>query len=388
MSTDRRSVSWSGIAVVSVRSKETTQNATYELLQILGEITAVTLLTTAISPDSRIHDETEVVELSSTGTGRTLLTTAGRFVLNQVRMCRAIAYRNEDAVLFFGATAYVVPILFARLVGKVVILEPRGDVPLTLRLRWQENNPAPVAATAATAVRLLEHAGYLFASAIITYTPSMADELGLDRYEQKLYTSGARHVPTEEFAPDVPFADRERRVGFVGRLDVEKGTDTLAAVIERLPRDVGFVFVGDGPHRETIQRRLAADVREGRVEFTGWVDHEEVPAQLNRIKLLVMPSAPTEGLPSTILEAFACGTPVFATPVSGIRDVVQEGETGFLMDDTDPAGLADRIVEILDRPDLPEIGDRCRAVAESTYSFDGTVERYEQMLAAIDRATR
>jgi glycosyltransferase involved in cell wall biosynthesis len=48
-----------------------------------------------------------------------------------------------------------------------------------------------------------------------------------------------------------------------------------------------------------------------------------------------MPSAPTEGLPTTILEAMACGTPVYTTPVLGVLSVVRDGETGFLMTDID-----------------------------------------------------
>ena len=87
------------------------------------------------------------------------------------------------------------------------------------------------------------------------------------------------------------------------------------------------------------------------VEVTGWVDHEEVPAELNDLRLLVMPSEPTEGLPTVILEAMACGTPAYATPVSGVPDVVRERRTGFLMSSRDPDGIAADIEAILDRED-------------------------------------
>jgi glycosyltransferase involved in cell wall biosynthesis len=99
-------------------------------------------------------------------------------------------------------------------------------------------------------------------------------------------------------------------------LEVEKGVSTLISAAKRLSEDVFFLFVGDGSFRTNAESHLADEIDAGRVEFTGWVTHDEVPAKLNQLKLLVMPSEPTEGLPTIILEALACGTPVYATPVS------------------------------------------------------------------------
>jgi glycosyltransferase involved in cell wall biosynthesis len=120
----------------------------------------------------------------------------------------------------------------------------------------------------------------------------------------------------------------------------------------------------------------------------GWVDHDEVPAELSRLRLLVMPSRPTEGLPTTILEALACGTPVYATPVSGVPDVVREGETGFLMDSREPADITAGIEAILARDDLDEVSRRGRALVEEEYSLAAAVERYRAILTAATRDDR
>ena len=72
------------------------------------------------------------------------------------------------------------------------------------------------------------------------------------------------------------------------------------------------------------------------------------------MKLLVMPSY-YEGLPATVLEAMACGTPVLATGVGAIPDIVKEGETGFIIGDLSPERLADDIVRALGHPELPLI---------------------------------
>jgi glycosyltransferase involved in cell wall biosynthesis len=371
-----------GVCVVTLRASEANQNATHELLDILSAFTSAALLTAGLTQDASLRDEYEVVELADTGSGRGLFSMLLRFPLNQLRLSRAIAAREEDVILFFGPTAYVFPVLFARLWGKTVIVEPRGDVPLTLKLRWAETVPGPVASSLAWCVRRLERLSFRIAHAIITYTPSMADELGLDRYEQKHYTRGARHVALDRFDVSTSFDDRDDRIGFVGRLDVEKGVPTLAAVAESL-EDISMTFVGDGSFRDDLEARLTRQIENGQVESLGWIEHSDVPDQMNRFKLLLMPSEPTEGLPTTILEAFACGTPVFATPVSGVPDVVREEETGFLMREEDPEAIANRVQEILARDDLSEISANARSLAENEFSFDRTVQRYREMFEAI-----
>jgi glycosyltransferase involved in cell wall biosynthesis len=371
------------VCVISIRARETTQTATYELMEIIGQITGVSLVTVLLSDESPIFEEFEVVELAERGTGRTLGSAIVRFAKNQFRMCRELLRRDEEIVLFYGATAYLLPVLFARLVGRTVVLEPRGDVPLTLKLRWAEDVPEPLAAGAAKAVWLLERLSYHAASAIIAYTPAMASELGLDAFGEKLYTSGARHVDVDRFSPETPYDEREPMVGFVGRLEVEKRIPELVEIAKALAPEVRFLFVGEGSCREAVEARLSDEIDRGEVEVLEWVPHDEVPDQLNRLKLLVLPSQPTEGLPTTILEAFACGTPVYATPVSGVPDVVREGETGFLMTETDPSALATGIERILDRQDLGRISQRARALVVEEYSFQASVDRYREMLAAI-----
>ena len=376
------------VCVVTHPLSSAGENATRSLLDILGALTTVALVTADLPVDSEIRDRHEVVELTRRGAGDSMPVAAARFLLNQFRMCRELADRDEEVIVFFGATAYLLPVLLARLLGKTVLLQPRGDVPLTLRLSWEQRVPAPAARFLAGAVRTLERLGYAVADGAITYTPSMARELGLNPDAPDVYPNGARYVRTDEFRPRIPFADRERRVGFLGRLDEEKGVRELARVARRLPDDVTFSFIGDGDLRGWLEAELAAEIDSGRVEMRGWVDHDEVPAELSRLRLLVMPSQPTEGLPTTILEALACGTPVYATPVSGVPDVVREGETGFLMDSREPGDIATGIEAILARDDLGTVSHRGRALIESDYGFDAAVSRYRAILTTATREPR
>ena len=385
---DEESGDFPDVCVVTHPLGAAGENATRSLLSILASITSVSLVTADLPADSSIRDRHEVIELSKEGPGASISVAAARFFVNQIRMCRTIARQDEEVILFFGATAYLLPILFSRLLGRTVVLQPRGDVPLTLRLHWEQRVPGAVARVLAGAVGLLERAGYRLSDAIITYTPSMAKELGLDRYEEKLYTEGARYVDTDRFYPKVSYEERDQVVGFLGRLDEEKGIRELADVAKRLPENVTFVFAGDGELREWLEEELTAEIESGSVEVLGWVDHEEVPDVLSRFRLLVLPSQPTEGLPTVILEAMACGTPAYATPVSGVPDVVREGETGFLMEEIDRKTVAIGIEVILEDENLRETSQNGRKLIEKKYSFEAAVKRYTAIITRLSRVSK
>jgi glycosyltransferase involved in cell wall biosynthesis len=373
-----------GVCVVTHPLSAAGENATRTLLDILATIGSVSLVTADLPEESSIREERELVELTSKGAGERLPVAAFRFLVNQLRMCLVLRKRPESVVLFFGATSYLLPILFARASGKTVLVEPRGDVPLTLRLNWERRLPAPVARGLAGLVDLLESGGFAAAHRVVTYTPNMARELGLDPESERVYPYGARYVDTERFSVQVPFSDRNDIVGFVGRLDEEKGIRKLAAVAKRLPEGVTFRFVGDGPLYDWLADELADETEAGAVELTGWVDHDDIPRELNRMKLLVLPSHPTEGLPTTILESMACGTPVYATPVSGVPDVVRDGETGFLMSEREVETMVRDLRRVLSADeDLVSISARGRVLIEDEYSFSAAQVRYRELLSSL-----
>lgn len=372
-----------GVCVVTMRGGATPQTATYLLLNVLSELTMVSLVTVELSENSEIHGEYDVSEISAGATGSNLFSTMVRFLLNQVRICGELRRTDKDVVYFFGGLAYVAPVLFSKVIGKTVVVQPRGDVPLTLRLRWEERFPKPIAQFLGGVVRVLEGITARASDRIVTYTPAMAEELGLDRFDEKLYPDGTRYIETERFSPKIPYEDRERCVGMVGRLDIEKSVEELAEAVPTLSEETKFLFVGDGSLRDDVEADLHDEIRQDQVQITGWVDHDKIPEYLNQMKLLVLASEPTEGLPTVIQEAFACGTPVYATPVSAVPDVIKQGETGFHMSDKRPVTIAEEIEEILDRDDLSEISQKCREFAVEQYSFRASVERFRLLLADL-----
>jgi glycosyltransferase involved in cell wall biosynthesis len=373
----------SGVCIVTQPQRSQNKDHAHDLADIIAAITSVSMLTANLPSESTLQADHEVIEFSSVGTGEHVGIEAARFVFNQVRLCAALRRRDERTVLFFGTTSYLLPVLLSKLIGKTVVILPRGDVPLSLRLRWEDRLADRLARVLAGAVSLLERMNYLFADAIVTYTPAMAEELQLERYKKKLYTTGARFVNTEQFDVQVPFEQREQVVGFLGRLDVEKRVPELSAAAARLPDNIRFVFVGDGDYRELLEQELSKEIEAGSVDVVGWVNRTEVPEQLNRMRLLVVPSHPTEGLPTAILEAMACGTPAYATPVSGVPDVVRHEETGFLLERVTAPTVANEIESILEHEELDAISQQARRLIETHYSFEAAVERYDRILQQI-----
>jgi glycosyltransferase involved in cell wall biosynthesis len=210
----------------------------------------------------------------------------------------------------------------------------------------------------------------------------MASELQLNQYKHKLYPNGARYIDTDQFDIRTPFQERGTVVGYVGRFEEGKGVKTLAEAVPQLPNDIVGRFTGDGPLAEELTADLAAEIEQSRVEMNGWVDHEDVPVELNRLQLLVLPSE-SEGLPTIVLEALACGTPVYATPVSGVPDVVQDGKTGFLNPNIDATTLAQDIERILYEEPLGEISENGRSLIEKEYSLKAATGRYRSILVEI-----
>ncbi len=372
-----------GVCVITHPLGAAGENATRTLLDILAEVDSVSLVTADLPTNSSIHDNREVIELTQKGSGNSVLVAATRFLFNQLRMCAVIRQRPEDITLFFGATAYVLPILFARAIGKTVLTEPRGDVPLTLQLNWEQRMPNALARALANGVRLLEWIGFMTAHTVITYTPNMARQVGLDPDSPSVYPHGARYIDTERFRSRTPFEKRDTLIGFVGRLDEEKGVRSLAAVAKQLPDGVTFRFVGDGPLYDWLEQELSEEIRAGQIELTGWVDHEDIPNELSQMRLLIMPSEATEGLPTTILEAMACGTPVYASAVSGIPDVIQTGQTGWLIDNDDPQSMSDEIVAIINSTEIHIVSTKSREMICKQYSFEQAYNRYESLLSKI-----
>lgn len=132
---------------------------------------------------------------------------------------------------------------------------------------------------------------------------------------------------------------------FIGNLETVKGPDVLleAANLMKLnDKEIILYYVGKGRLMKVLREKCYRYGLEKYIFFLGTVDHNNMCEVLNSADLLIVPSR-NEGVPNVILEAMACKTPVVATRVGGIPEVVIEGESGFLVEPENPDELAKAI---------------------------------------------
>lgn len=357
------------------------ESQTLSLCRIIDAVAMVRILSLNIPRDSQLREEYEVIDAASCGTmPDSIVGAALQFAINQIRLGFAIRRMDVDIAVFYGCTTYALPMGIARLSGVDVIAEPKGDVSEACFQQWSESTATPIANVLCGIVKLLERAGFAVATGVATYTPGMARSVGLDPEADSVYADAARYVETDEFTLERELEDRPDRVVFIGRLDAEKNVDVIRKVAVSMP-NIEFVFVGDGPQREHLEDAAS------NITVEGWQPHDRIPTYLNSAKALILASDDAEGLPTVILEAYACGTPVVATRVAGVPDVVSDDFTGYLVDAPEPGELQTALRRLVYHDNLPTISRNCRQFVEQQFSHDAAIDRYATMFTKLTSRT-
>ncbi|MFY9579949.1 MAG: glycosyltransferase family 4 protein [Gaiellaceae bacterium] len=173
-------------------------------------------------------------------------------------------------------------------------------------------------------------------------------------------------------------------VGWVGRMTAVKRTDdVLDGFKQLLERGVGatLCLVGDGPDRPALERRAHELGIMRETLFLGY--QEDVGPLYAAFDALVLPSG-NEGTPVSVIEALAAGTPVVATRVGGVPDVVRDGEDGFLVEPGASDELAERLAHLAGDPDLRKrFGDAGRARVLPRYAVDRLVDDVDRLYRAL-----
>ena len=178
-------------------------------------------------------------------------------------------------------------------------------------------------------------------------------------------------------------------VGWVGRMTAVKRTDDVLEAF-RLLREEGvdacLCLVGDGPDRERLEERA---LELGVIRDTLFLGYQEdVAPYYAAFDALVLPSA-NEGTPVSVIEALAAETPVVATRVGGVPDVVREGEEGFLVDAGDTAALAERLMRLAHDVDLRRrLGESGRGRVLKRYAVARLLEDIDLLYRELLRAAR
>jgi glycosyltransferase involved in cell wall biosynthesis len=175
-------------------------------------------------------------------------------------------------------------------------------------------------------------------------------------------------------------------VGAVGHLAAHKGHEVLIAAAGRLRhegRGFRFLIVGSGEREAALRRQIEATGVGEIFRLLGF--REEVAEILPALDLLAFPSLSGEGSPAALKEAMACGIPVVASDISGVREVVRSGEEGWLLPPGDPESLSAAILQFASQPGLAlECGRRGRLRCRE-FGVERMVERTESVYREILR---
>jgi glycosyltransferase involved in cell wall biosynthesis len=189
--------------------------------------------------------------------------------------------------------------------------------------------------------------------------------------------------------PELPARDALRTeldlagptLAFAGRLGPQKALGVALDALASVP-GVTFVVAGDGPEREVLEQRATELGIAERVRIVGSLPRDEVLRLFRACDAALLSSA-WENLPHTVLEALAVGTPVIATAVGGVPEVVTDGENGLLVPPGDPVALAGAIRRFLGDAELRE---RLAGAAQGSvagYTEESVFARIEEELVRV-----
>ena len=300
-------------------------------------------------------------------------------IINYIYMQFRISYASLkllkiiDLWIFFSGEGLILPLLTIKLFKKKVMLVIAGS--------YEKESKAKKDVTFKV-VSILANISYVLSDNIILYSKSLIKDWGLEKYRSKILIANKHFVNYNVFKAKKSLNERENLVGYVGRLSEEKGVLNLLEAIPGILEEADknrFLIAGDGPLYNKIKKYLDEKNLNGKVKLAGWIPHDKLPDCLNELKLVVLPSY-TEGLPNLMLEAMACGTPVLATPVGAIPDMITDGETGFITENNSPECIAENVIRALEHPDLERIVENARARVEREFTYEAAVERYREIL--------
>jgi len=210
----------------------------------------------------------------------------------------------------------------------------------------------------------------------------------LTDFAKQLFIDSSLGVPAEKYVTKPNFAATDERRDqpmdqsetdhflFIGRLTEEKGIDILLKAFAGT--DFRLQVVGDGPLRNTVMDAVRTSPN---ITYLGALERAAITPLLTSCTALIFPSIWYEGMPMTLLDAFAAGTPVIASDLGAMRSMVNDGQNGWLFAPGDAQALREKAKLWLDTDNAyrQHLGNGARL----SYKLLYTAKRNQLLLAAI-----
>ncbi len=164
-----------------------------------------------------------------------------------------------------------------------------------------------------------------------------------------------------------PSYDFDNYVVYMGRLSREKGLFTLLRAWKEVP-GLTLKMIGEGPIRNELEN-FVSQAEISNVEFLGYIGGPKRFSILKKAMFMIFPSEWYESFGYSIIESFACGTPVIASRMGGLQELVENSVTGFLFEPGNPKDLLQKICDLMENKKLLlKMRHNARKLAEERYS--------------------
>ena len=170
----------------------------------------------------------------------------------------------------------------------------------------------------------------------------------------------AEHIPVN--------FEKENYILYFGRIEKEKGIDTLLEAMSKIKKNTRLVFMGDGGYSNHLVKTIEKNNFKN-IDFIGFKTGRELISVIMNASIVIVPSIWYEPFGYTVVEAMACGTPVIGSNLGGITEIIDEDKNGMIFNAGNSDELADKINYLISSPTLiKEMGKSARFKIENSFS--------------------
>ncbi|MFY9540488.1 MAG: glycosyltransferase family 4 protein [Methanosarcina flavescens] len=305
--------------------------------------------------------------------GKNSIERIGKYLVTQIKMSYTILKlwnKIDIYILFIGSEGLIFPILAIKLLCKKAVLAP-ADYTVKFNTDFFSR----------CLLKIIK-INWLLCNKIVLHSSILITQWDLGCYAYKINIGHEYFLDFNKFKLIKNFDSRINVIGYIGRLNKEKG---ILNFVESIPKilcqmnNLKFFIAGDGPLLGEIENYLILHNLKNKVQLLGWIPHDKLPDHLNELKLLVIPSY-TESGPIIALESMACGTPIVATKVGHILNMIKDEENGFIMDNNSPECISKNILRALTSPNINKIILNAQNFVKNEFTYDVAIEKYKKII--------
>lgn len=310
-------------------------------------------------------------------TGKNTFSRIFRYILTQLKLsyCFFKVSKKADVWVFLGGgETLALPMIISSLLRIKTFLVIGGSMENDNKLRGDINR------TYSNILLIFKRINLLLSSKIILYSSSLINRWNLSNYKNKILITPIHFLTCSTI--NSKKLSKRKIIGYVGRLSEEKGVMNLVKAIPYILEecDVEFMLGGDGPLLNEIKEFIRENNLEDKVVLTGWIPHGQIYDYLSQLDLLILPSY-TEGLPSIVLESMACGTPVLATNVGAVPDIIKDKKTGFIMNNNSVDCIIENAIKVIRYKDIQIIVENAFNLIKKEYSYETILLKWKKILS-------